>query len=330
MNHEEIRKSLSAYSSGDLPPAERAWVEEHLSSCRSCRAELAELKTTLQTIRAVQPVDPPTWLTSRIMSHIVEQPVVKTSWIQRLFFPPQIKLSLEILALMVISVSAYYIVREPDSELRKAVPQLQQTEITSPKTPAATLPPAPAVTGSGGVTEKAEQQPERKQAPPVTADRRSETEHSGESPEPPTSKNRTGSYSQAETRKNAPQAASESSAGSAGRQIKTSQNVNAGASAPAATQELAADKTAANSFRIRVSLIMGLDTLSAATVRQAVVRSGGTVIPIKPSLAARQFKAQIPAVKLEQLYDQLEKMARIVERPSVPDSAENVEIEILW
>jgi anti-sigma factor RsiW len=330
MNHEEIRKSLSAYCSGDLPPAERAWVEEHLSSCRSCRAELAELKTTLQAIRTLRPVEPPTWLTSRIMSHIVEQPAVQKSWIQRLFSPPRVKLALEIMALLVISVSAYYIVREPESELINAVPQLQQTEMPPPKTPAATVPLAPHQPGSGKDNDRAESQPERRQELPAAAARRSEGEHPGAPPEHSASKSRTDSNTQAETRRTAPQAAPESSDGSAGRQKKSSRNVNAGASAPAATPELAAEKTAANSFKIRVSLIMGLDTLSAATVRQAVIRSGGTVIPIKPSLADRQFRAQIQAVKLEQLYDQLEKMARIVERPSVPDSAENVEIEILW
>jgi len=40
LTHEEIKKSLSAYCGGDLPSAEWARVDEHLSSCPSCQAEL--------------------------------------------------------------------------------------------------------------------------------------------------------------------------------------------------------------------------------------------------------------------------------------------------
>jgi len=75
---------------------------------------------------------------------------------------------------------------------------------------------------------------------------------------------------------------------------------------------------------------MGLDTFSAKTVEQAVFRSGGTILPADAVRADRQLTARVPAAKLDELFSQLEKQARIVERPTVAKTVESVVIDIQW
>ena len=69
-NHTDIQKQLSAYCGGDLDPAERLRVEEHLAGCDSCRAELADLQTALRLIRTTHEVEPPVWLATRVMARV--------------------------------------------------------------------------------------------------------------------------------------------------------------------------------------------------------------------------------------------------------------------
>lgn len=52
MSHELERELIQAYFDGELPPAERAAVEQHLAVCRPCQNELAWLKLTAKLIAA--------------------------------------------------------------------------------------------------------------------------------------------------------------------------------------------------------------------------------------------------------------------------------------
>ncbi len=318
LTHEEIKKMLSAYCSGDLSSAERAWVDEHLSSCPSCRAELADLKTTLRIIRNTPAVESPTWLTSRIMANIIEQPVIRNGWLQRLFFPLHTKLPLEILALLIISVTGYYLTQDSGSDLNKAIPQLQQQ-------------PAPPQSAPSPVKEKTETVPapavdapkaefhtniaEKKRAGSPTTTQKSAVSDKTTEPDATIATMHNRSESGAAKMKKAAPARE-------GRALESSAPASAGNGfAPAPTVDLP---------RIKISLIMGLDTLSAKTVRQAVYRSGGTVLPIAEARADRQLTARISVTQLEELFAQLEKQARIVERPAVAKSVKTVIVDILW
>lgn len=340
MNHEEIKKLLPAHSSGDLPPAERAWVEEHLSSCPACRAELAELKTTLRLIRNVPDVEPPPWLTTRIMSNIVEQTAPRTGWLQRLFFPLQTKLVLEIMALLIVCTTGYYLVREPDSELSKAIPQLQKPKQESVQSP---IPPEKQTSAQPQITESQKPEPgltnadkgQRETAiqrrEDSIADRPGRPSSAPATPPSPKS-DRAAKTERFPADATAPAPAGGTSERSAEKRIKSSQSneMQSMQSAAPAAKRAASGAEATETAKVRISLIMGLSTLSAKSVRQAVTRSGGTVLPVSATLADRQMKALIPASKLEDLLGQLEKMARIVERPKLSTSVEMVEIDILW
>jgi len=46
-NHERTTQAFSAYVDGDLPPAERARVDEHLATCIQCRVSLERFRRTV-------------------------------------------------------------------------------------------------------------------------------------------------------------------------------------------------------------------------------------------------------------------------------------------
>ena len=46
-NHERTTQAFSAYVDGELAPAERARVEEHLATCIQCRMSLERLRRTV-------------------------------------------------------------------------------------------------------------------------------------------------------------------------------------------------------------------------------------------------------------------------------------------
>ncbi|HEY3107333.1 MAG TPA: zf-HC2 domain-containing protein, partial [Chloroflexota bacterium] len=54
-----VRDELSAYLDGELEPAGRQAVDDHLAGCAECRAELDGLRQTRDLLRAVRPVAPP-------------------------------------------------------------------------------------------------------------------------------------------------------------------------------------------------------------------------------------------------------------------------------
>ncbi|MFA4987444.1 MAG: zf-HC2 domain-containing protein [Candidatus Brocadiia bacterium] len=50
-----IRRLLSAYADGELPPGRAVSVERHLEQCVSCRAELADINSLKAAVAAAQP-----------------------------------------------------------------------------------------------------------------------------------------------------------------------------------------------------------------------------------------------------------------------------------
>jgi anti-sigma factor RsiW len=46
-SHKRITEAFSAYVDGDLAPAERAHVEEHLATCMQCRVSLERFRRTV-------------------------------------------------------------------------------------------------------------------------------------------------------------------------------------------------------------------------------------------------------------------------------------------
>jgi anti-sigma factor RsiW len=52
--HQRTAESFSAYVDGDLPPAVRTSVEEHLASCMQCRVSLERFRRTVGRLGALK------------------------------------------------------------------------------------------------------------------------------------------------------------------------------------------------------------------------------------------------------------------------------------
>jgi len=339
-NHEDIRKLLSPYCGGDLNAAERGRVEEHLAACTACRAELADLQTAVKLIRTTPEVEPPPWLTSRIMARLREEQRTKRSWLQRLFFPLQIKLPLEALAVLVVCVSGYYLSRTADPEMTRAVPQLNQ-----PAAPQAVHQPAAG-------TEK--EQPVA--SPPEPAKHREMPQHAAERQAPAPA-----SSVPAATPAFAPAPASvkeEQLAPAAGASVESKNSASRVAVSDKSQESTAKMKKAAPARDMQrresvaplqaerslsagapdaaaypqVAVRLNLADVVAAneSIRKALALSGGTIVEADQALVERKLKARIFAERLSGLMDRLGHLGRIVQQPTASNFTGIVEITIEW
>ena len=335
-DHDDIRKHLSAYCGGDLEPSLAALVEQHLAACAVCRAELDELNTALRLIRTTPEVEPPPWLTARIMARVKAEQAEKRSWLQRIFFPLYIKLPLEVMALLVVCVTGYYLTSSVENELKQPLPQqLQDVPVQSapaskqdaPKeqrsVPTA-VPPAgqhPALLQPMG--QKAAQQP----APPLTR-------HLSEAvlpyaPPPAAAKDES---SRIETMRAAPAADSYDHILKAASEKKL--DSAAGASRNEAAQPAPAARSAgklAKHALPQMTIRMNLADRAAApdAIREALVRSGGTISDDN-ELQQHRIKARIPAARSDELLKRLERLGRIDERPVAPYGISDLEVTVQW
>ena len=56
--HQRVSEAFSAYVEGELPPAERARVEEHLGTCIQCRVSLERFRRTVGRLNALKRTAP--------------------------------------------------------------------------------------------------------------------------------------------------------------------------------------------------------------------------------------------------------------------------------
>lgn len=120
MQCEAIQDRLSAYLEGGLEAAERRLVEAHLQNCASCWWELGLLRRTVATLQSLEELEVPPRLTAAIQAGVSARRSSRwqqlASW---LFFPLHIKVPLEAMALLLVSLGAVYLYR--------SAPELAQT-----------------------------------------------------------------------------------------------------------------------------------------------------------------------------------------------------------
>ena len=61
-SHQRTSEAFSAYLEGELPPQERAQVEEHLASCTQCRVSLERFRKTVGGLGALKRTAPVSFL----------------------------------------------------------------------------------------------------------------------------------------------------------------------------------------------------------------------------------------------------------------------------
>lgn len=345
-DHGDIRKLLPAYCSGDLEPAERIQVEEHLKSCPACSTALADLEITLRLIRTTPQVEPPPWLTSRIMARLQDEKAAKRSWLQRLFFPLHVKLPLEFVALFMVCVSGYYLARNVETEMQNPVPQIQEAPAPAPapapetqrrtqNAPERSVTP-PQSTKSN-VEKKAAQAPERKAAPepsptpqpavkpPAPAEPAAPRSPSTYAPAPPaaTSESSKSLGFDDDVQSESPQAKSYDRAENAGPVMKKK------VAKRLKKQESESSRTA-QLPRLRLRLSIADPATGGDTIRQVLNRSGGTLVEGEQPSSGRHLKARIPTARFTELVEHLERLGTIAEQPAPPDSAGLVEVDIVW
>lgn len=122
MDCSDVRNILNEHIEGNCDPRQQALIKEHLRSCEQCMLYASELKKTIETLQGLDEIEPPVWLTTKVMKKIQEKASPRKSWIEKLFYPLHIKLPLEALATLLITVAAIFI-------FKNIGPELQQMEV---------------------------------------------------------------------------------------------------------------------------------------------------------------------------------------------------------
>lgn len=340
-NHDEIRKLLPAYCGNDLEPEKKELVANHLRSCAECRTELSELELALRLLRTTPRVEPPPWMTARIMANLPEPEPEKKNWLQRLFFPLRIKVPLEIMALAVICVSSYYLSKTVETGLQQQPPeeQVQSAPISVPP-----LQP-----------QSEQKQSQRKGA---TARNNGSAFHPETSPDKdtPTSPRQLANRDPSLTPSLTPPSAQKQETGGsvyqpvpARKRTTSSPFLEAQTAAPASSHErsLSPDFTmklnsarspenreresarAVHPFHLMLRLDPDDPSSAAETITQAIISTGGALLE-KKSTPPRRLKARIPAERLPNLIERLERLGKLAEQPSLPEPAGLVEVDINW
>jgi hypothetical protein len=122
MDCNNIQEKLSAYLEGITSSEEKAVIDEHLRSCQKCGETFADLKKTLEYIQSLEDVEAPQWLTQKVMAKVKAEAEPKKGIFQKIFYPLHIKLPIEAVATVLIAVTAIYIFKtiQPDMKFAKA------------------------------------------------------------------------------------------------------------------------------------------------------------------------------------------------------------------
>jgi len=204
MTCEHAREQFSALIDDVLSSDERRACEEHIAECAACAREWQRFKQAVTILRAMGPVRAPAGFVDRVMQ--AARPI---PWYRRtarwLVFPLPVKLPLEAAVLLLVGISAAYLLQH--------VPEQQQAfQREMPARGVAARPAPPSVTPAHPLPQDVAPPPAVSAPPapsaPVTADR---AMPSTASPLPPTAPPRRESpdVSERAVRRAAPQGAKE-------------------------------------------------------------------------------------------------------------------------
>jgi len=141
MEHAAIQPKLSDYLDDAVTPEEKTAIEKHLPTCAECRQGLAELGATRRHVQSLPEVEPPPWLTSKVMAQVREQAEKKRGFFQWLFYPLHIKLPMEAVGLIFLTVAAYLIVQKTQPEMKPLLtPSKEVYERAQPSSPQTATP----------------------------------------------------------------------------------------------------------------------------------------------------------------------------------------------
>ena len=146
MNCHETRERLSTLLDDALAAPERAEVRAHLEGCPNCRRDLDRLRATVSLLSRVERPRAPMGFVDRVMAEAHPVPWYRRLG-RRLFLPLNIKLPVQVAAMLVIAVLGVYLLQRTP-ELRDAARVERETpasrsEPLGTTTAVPTSPPAP-------------------------------------------------------------------------------------------------------------------------------------------------------------------------------------------
>jgi hypothetical protein len=109
MDHNEIRHKLSEYIDDAVTPQERATIDDHLKTCTTCSNALAELRKTIEQVKQIEDIEAPVWMTRKIMANVRSDAEERKGFFHRLFYPLAVKLPIQAVAVLFLTVTVYYI-----------------------------------------------------------------------------------------------------------------------------------------------------------------------------------------------------------------------------
>jgi hypothetical protein len=120
----KYEKLIDQYLSGDLSPADRGRLENHLDHCDSCRELVARFQSldTMLDQAAEWKMDPPSWLAQRVMANLPDKPA-SVYWSWRFLHPYLAAVSL------VLAVGLGFLARDMLIEPQRVVSHTQQVRI---------------------------------------------------------------------------------------------------------------------------------------------------------------------------------------------------------
>jgi hypothetical protein len=128
MGCDKILEQLSAYLDNALSPAEKGIIDDHLRSCPKCRKALDDLEMTITSIKGLDEIIPPPWLTQKVMTRVkAEAEGTKRTLLQKLFYPLHIKLPIEAVGIFLVAITALYVFRSMEPELKTAMAPSEET-----------------------------------------------------------------------------------------------------------------------------------------------------------------------------------------------------------
>jgi hypothetical protein len=130
MECSEVQKRLSAYIEKAVSPKEKALIDAHLKGCKKCKRALADLKKAVDYVQKLEEVEPPAWMTQKVMARVRTE--AKRGVLQKLFYPFHIKIPLEAVALILVTVGAIYIFKSLQPQMQLAQTPIETKEMTPP------------------------------------------------------------------------------------------------------------------------------------------------------------------------------------------------------
>jgi hypothetical protein len=161
VNCHETRDWFSEYLDEALSPEERAQADTHLRDCGECRRELERFRQTVSLLHRVERPRAPVGFVDRVVTAATPEPWYRRWWAH--LFPLPVTVSVEVAALVVLSVGAVYLFQRTP-ELQEAARQTAPPTAARPEPPAP--PPASSLEGSGAKRAEPPRQAERESDKP--------------------------------------------------------------------------------------------------------------------------------------------------------------------